>query len=445
MALDDISSLFGQEFAQKMAAMQELQSISRTPLHLERLKYKPRLPKMLQGPVRTEKTIKTSASGDAEIIQSLFPLTFGQEAVRIVPGEAPSSKPLRIGVLFSGGPAPGGHNVIAGLYDYLSKRNPMNKLIGFTPGPKGLIQGKHMEIDAEKLAPFRNFGGFHLIGSDRTKIETDEQFASVKKNCESLDLDGVVVIGGDDSNTNAGVLAEYFAKEKLKTKVIGVPKTIDGDLRNEYVETSFGYDSACKVYAEQIGNLSFDAMSARNTYHFCRLMGREASHILLEAALETHPNFVIVGEEVKAKNQKLSEIASAVADMVVERNLKGLDYGVVVLSEGFIDFLPDVHNLIEELNELMAHGDSNAEPDVNAVAAKLSAESAKCFSTLPSYIQLQLLADRDPHGNVQVSKIESDKLLADVVADELKKRKKAGTYKGAFRVVPHFLGYEARC
>lgn len=448
-----------------------------TPLALERLSYRPRCPPVLRGAFTVHRaSAPLKAIDDDEQISAMFPHVHHKPMVEIGfhDGEGPVTigKPLRVGILFSGGPASGGHNVVAGLYDFLATRNVSSALFGFLGGPSGLIDGKYKDITEENLFRFRNQGGFHLLGSGRTKIETPEQLAAAFSTCERLNLDGLVIVGGDDSNTNACVLAEYIAKKGGKTCVIGVPKTIDGDLRNAYIEASFGFDTACKLYAELVSNLAFDAVSAQKVYHFCRLMGRSASHITLEVALQTHPNMAIISEEVAAHKQTLPMVVDMIADLVCERSALGKNHGIIILPEGLVEFMPDIKSLINELNEVLAQqasvngtaadassmgmaeeaDEANALGDVDEsarvireIARKLSKESADLLGALPPAFAVQLCMDRDPHGNVQVSKIESERLLAEMVEKELEKRKQEGTYRGKFSAVTHFLGYEGRC
>lgn len=384
---------------------------------------------------------------NAEKLATLFPKTFGRPSVHVKAagaGDAAASKaPLKIGAVLSGGQAPGGHNVIAGLFDYVKRVHPDGVLYGFLDGPKGLFSGKYRVIDAEYMANYRSLGGFDIIGSGRDKIETPEQFAGSKAVCERLGLDGVVVIGGDDSNTNAAVLAEYFAANGCATRVIGGPKTIDGDLKIPgHVDISFGFDTACKTYAEEIGNLCLDALSAGKYYFFVRLMGRAASNITLECALQTHPNITLLGEEVAARKQNLASITEEIVHVITERATSGKNYGVILVPEGLIEFVPEMNSLLGEINELLAAG---TEGTVTAVADALSANNAALFNYLPASIKKQLLAERDPHGNVQVSLIETEKLLAETVSHELDRLTRAGKYTGSFNPQYFFLGYEGRC
>ncbi len=371
----------------------------------------------------------TACLRNEEELKARFPQTYGRPVLHLKKGEAKKAHPLRVGVVFSGGQAPGGHNVIAGLFDALKKLHQKSTLLGFLDGPNGIIQGKYKELDASSIVSFRNQGGFDLIGSGRTKIESEDQLESAFKTLTSLNLDGLVIIGGDDSNTNAAILAEYLLQKGSKTKVIGVPKTIDGDLQNPWVAIPFGFDTACKVYSEMIGNICKDALSAKKYYHFIKLMGRSASHITLECALKTHPNCALIGEEIAFNKTTLKEITRQLADLVCKREREDKNYGVVLIPEGLIEFIPEIRALIEEIN---------AETSFDKQA--LTESSRECFISLPEEIQKQLLLDRDPHGNVQVSSIETEKLLISCVKKELKER----SYKGKFSPVAHFLGYEGR-
>lgn len=407
-----------------------------SPLQKERLKYQPKLPKILQNPEKLILKEKETLSV-ADELAPLFPKTLSQPIVHIEVGAPLDKKPLKVGVVLSGGQAAGGHNVISGLFDALKKLHPKSRLFGFLNGPKGIIENKTKEITEEMLANYRNQGGFDLIGSGRTKIETSEQFESSEKTVKTLDLDGLVIVGGDDSNTTAALLAEYFLSHEVKTKVVGVPKTIDGDLKNERIEISFGFDTASKTYSEYIGNVLRDTLSAKKYYFFIKLMGRTASHLTLECALQTHPNLTLIGEEIESQKKTVSDITREIADMISER--KGKDYGVILIPEGIIEFIPEFKVLIKELNALQAQNVPNSE-----IRSRLTQESLKAFNSLPKTIQEQLLLDRDPHGNVQVSKIETERLFIELVKEELKKRKDAGTYKGEFSPQPLFCGYEGR-
>lgn len=400
-----------------------------------RAEHKPELPKILQNlhQVRFEKGGPTSSVADQGEIQKYFPQTFGRPVLKGKEGDQRKTSPLKVGVVLSGGQAAGGHNVISGLFDALKALNPQSRLFGFLGGPSGIVENKTIEITQEVIAPYRNQGGFDLIGSGRTKIETDEQLDASLKTAQALGLNGIVVVGGDDSNTNAAILAEYFLKHGCKTVVIGVPKTIDGDLKNEYIPISFGFDTAAKTYAEMIGNIERDALSAKKYYHFIKLMGRSASHITLECALATHPNVALIGEEIEAKKMTLAQVTKEVADVVEERAKRGMNYGVVLVPEGLIEFIPEVKTLIQELNSLVAKEEKE-------IASKLSGPSKSCFLALPEEIQKQLLIDRDPHGNVQVSQIETEKMLMSAVKNELARR----SSKGKFAALNHFFGYEGR-
>lgn len=398
--------------------------------------YSPQLPKALRHlkKVHWSKGKATTAIQDVDELRQLFPHTFGRPMLSAEEGSERQSKPLRVGVVLSGGQAAGGHNVIAGLFDALKILNTESRLFGFLGGPGGIIGNKYKELTAEIVNPYRNQGGFDMIGSGRTKIETEEQLQSSLSNLQRLQLDGLVIIGGDDSNTNAAILAEYFIKNGSHTKVVGVPKTIDGDLKNEYIATSFGFDTACKTYSEMIGNIGRDALSAKKYTHFVKLMGRSASHIALECALSTHPNAALISEEIAAKKMTLAQITKGLADLVAKRSEAGKDYGLILIPEGLIEFIPEIKVLIQELNQLMAvHDPSEA-------LKKLTSASANCLSAMPETIQKQLLLERDPHGNVNVSPIETERLLIETVSKELKAR----GFKGKFSAVPHFFGYEGR-
>lgn len=344
--------------------------------------------------------------------------------------------------MLSGGPAPGGHNVICGMYDFITDLNPENQLIGFLAGPDGLLKSKYVVLDAQAVAPFRNQGGFHMIGSGRTKIESPEQFAAARKTVEELDLDALVIVGGDDSNSNAMKLAENFRNYNLKCCVNGAPKTIDNDLRNAQVEVSFGFDTASKNYAHAIACLAYDAVSARKTYHFVRVMGRSASHIALECALQAHPNLCFIGEEVEEKKMTLTTVVDQVVKLIIDRANQGSNYGIVVLPEGLVEFMPDVEALISDINEILASGKAMGKHDI---ADQLPEDHAKLFSALPPIIADQLMLERDPHGNVQVAKIEAERLVIGMVSVKLAEKKKEGIYTGKFSAVPHYLGYEGRC
>ena len=389
----------------------------------------------------------------ASSLAAIFPKTYQQPMIHFHKDNSQKHKPLRVGFVFSGGQAAGGHNVASGLFDALKKLNRDSLLFGFLDGPKGIIENKYHEITAEMLAPYRNQGGFDLIGSGRTKIETDEQFAASAKTVTDLKLDGLVVIGGDDSNTNAALLAEYFLQKGIQTKVAGVPKTIDGDLKNEYIEIPFGFDSATKTYSEIIGNILIDALSAKKYTFFIKLMGRTASHIALECALKTQPNLTFIGEEVEAQKKTVQDITNTIADLIIERARAGKDYGVILIPEGLIEFIPECKILIQELNTLLAPEEAHAKQLEAFSSSKekiayflnlLSKESQQCFLSLPDDIQVQLLLDRDPHGNVQVSKIDTERLFIVTVKKELKRLEKETNFKVKFSAQPLFCGYEGR-
>jgi pyrophosphate--fructose-6-phosphate 1-phosphotransferase len=418
-----------------------------------RLTYQPKLPSTLSDIRNLVRVPKKEHSPVKPAVAVFFPKTAGQPPLLFAPGAAPSHPPLRVAVLFSGGQAAGGHNVIGGLYDALKTLHADSRLFGFTNGPKGLIENTAIEITEPLLAPYRNQGGFDLIGSGRTKIETAEQFAAALEAAQARELDGIVIIGGDDSNTNAAFLAEYFLQQGSKTAVIGMPKTIDGDLKSGDIEIPFGFDTAVKTYSEIIGNILRDALSAKKSYYFIRLMGRSASHITLECALQTRPNMAIIAEEVAATKKTLSQLTVEICDLICRRAEKGKDYGAILVPEGLIEFIPEFKVLISELNHLLAAENLYAEaiqkidsPEerILYISRKLSLESKQCLAAIPREIQNQLLMDRDSHGNVQVSKIETERLLMEMVRRELEKRKVSRRYIGTFSAQPLFLGYEGR-
>ena len=423
-----------------------------SPLQQARAAYAPKLPAALQkgAAVCVQEGEATTAVADVEKVQALFKSTFGSPVLTFAPGCGEKKAAINVGVILSGGQAPGGHNVIAGLFDGLKSLNADSRLFGFLKGPDGLVKGEFMELTADIIDAYRNTGGFDMIGSGRTKLETEEQFEAAKANCEKAGISALVIIGGDDSNTNACVLAEYFKSNNVGIQVIGCPKTIDGDLKNEWIEASFGFDTACRVYSELIGNIGRDANSAKKYWHFIKLMGRSASHIALECALQTQPNAAIISEEVAAKKMTLGQIVDDLAAIVAGRAAAGMNFGVALIPEGLVEFIPEIKVLIAELNDLLA---ANAEAveamdkneKVAFAAGKLSAESAKVFASLPAGIQMQLCNDRDPHGNVQVSLIETEKMLAEMVGTKLKAMKAEGTFKGKFATQTHFFGYEGRC
>ena len=425
-------------------------------LQKARYEYAPKLPGMLRNGIADICVLEgaeTQSVADQEKIKALFPNTYGKKEITFQKGANTSeAKKQIVGVILSGGQAPGGHNVICGLYDALKATNPENELYGFKGGPSGLIEDSYVIFDDKYIDQYRNTGGFDIIGSGRTKLETEEQFAIVAEVCKKHGITAVVIIGGDDSNTNAAVLAEYFAAHNTGVQVIGCPKTIDGDLKNEDIECSFGFDTATKTYSELIGNIERDANSAKKYWHFIKVMGRSASHVALECALETQPNICLVSEEVAAKKMSLSAIADYIADSVEARGNKGMNFGVAIIPEGVVEFVPEFSVLIHEINELLAGSKADAFNALPTWADKyafiengLTKESMEVFAILPQTIQQQLFLDRDPHGNVQVSLIESEKLFSALVADKLATRKAAGTYKGKFGALHHFFGYEGRC
>lgn len=424
-------------------------------LQKARYEYSPKLPTVLRGEIGTVVPTygqPTNAASDQEALKALFPNTYGLPKVSFGKGTNKDvAKKVNVGVILSGGQAPGGHNVICGLYDALKKANPENQLYGFLGGPSGILEDKYMVMTDELIDQYRNTGGFDIIGSGRTKLETKEQFAVCTKVCREHSINAIVIIGGDDSNTNAAVLAEYFRANNEPVCVVGCPKTIDGDLKNESIETSFGFDTATKTYSELIGNIERDANSARKYWHFIRLMGRSASHIALECAMQTQPNICLVGEEVEAKNQSVEDITNYIADIVAKRSEKGLNFGVCLVPEGLIEFIPSLKVLIAEINDLLAKTEAQfnaletSADKISFVEQRLSTSSKSVFDSLPVEIKAQLLADRDPHGNVQVSKIETEKLLIQTVGARLAQMKKEGKYNGKFNSQNHFFGYEGRC
>ncbi|HJT22936.1 MAG TPA: diphosphate--fructose-6-phosphate 1-phosphotransferase [bacterium] len=426
-----------------------------SPLQKARNAYQPKLPKVLAGnpsKVAVKFGKGTHAISDREAVKKLFPNTYGQPEVSFAAGKGSASmkRVLKVAMVLSGGQAPGGHNVVAGLFDGLQKLNPRSRLIGYLGGPSGLVENKKMEITGKLLEDYRNTGGFDIIGSGRTKLETAEQFEAVVNNLLKEGISALVVVGGDDSNTNAAVLAEYFKAKNYPIRVIGCPKTIDGDLKNEQIEVSFGFDTATKVYSELAGNVGRDCLSAKKYWHFIKVMGRSASHIALEVALKAHPNICLISEEVAAHQWTLAEITGQVAKVVAERAAKKMNYGVVLVPEGLLEFIPEMKKLIGELNDLLAHNAEfekleTAGEKIDFVHRHLGADSQKAFQSLPPSIQAQLLADRDPHGNVQVSKIETEKLLIEAVDLKLRQWKKENTYHGKFSGQGHFFGYEGRC
>ena len=419
-------------------------------LQKERAAYKPKLPKALQGAVEVKEGASTQSVDNQEEIKNLFPNTYGMPLVEFVPGKEISRQAMNVGVILSGGQAPGGHNVISGLFDEIKKLNPANCLYGFLMGPGGLVDHNYIEITSDFLNDYRNTGGFDMIGSGRTKLEKEDQFEKGLQIIRQLNIKAIVIIGGDDSNTNACVLAEYYAAKKYGVQVIGCPKTIDGDLKNDQIETSFGFDTATKTYSELIGNIERDCNSARKYWHFIKLMGRSASHIALECALQTQPNICLISEEIEKKDMTLNQIVENVCDVIAYRASKGWNFGTVLIPEGLIEFIPAIGRLIDELNDLLAaHGADYKDLDKDAqrayIVAHLSGENKDTFETLPEGVARQLSLDRDPHGNVQVSLIETEKLLSDMCEIKLAKWTQAGKYNGKFAPQHHFFGYEGRC
>ena len=424
--------------------------MEKSALQKARAAYQPKLPKALQGAVKVMEGAPTQSVDNQEEIKQLFPNTYGMPLVEFVPAESETTKAMNVGVILSGGQAPGGHNVISGLFDEVKKLNPENRLYGFLMGPGGLVDHKYIEITEELIADYRNTGGFDLIGSGRTKLEEVSQFEKGIEILRQLDIKALVIIGGDDSNTNACVLAEYYAAKNYGVQVIGCPKTIDGDLKNDQIETSFGFDTACKTYAEVIGNIERDCNSARKYWHFIKLMGRSASHIALECALQTQPNICLISEEIQQKDLTLNQVVEQIAETVAYRASQGNNFGVVLIPEGLIEFIPAIGRLIQELNDLLAaHGADYKDLDKDAqreyILAHLSEANKATFETLPEGVARQLSLDRDPHGNVQVSLIETEKLLSEMVGDKLAQWKAEGKYTGSFSALHHFFGYEGRC
>ena len=424
--------------------------MEKSALQKARMAYVPKLPEALKGFVKVKEGAPTQSVDDQEDIKKLFPNTYGMPIVEFEASSEGNNQAMNVGVILSGGQAPGGHNVITGLFDTIKKLNPDNKLYGFILGPGGLVDHKYIEITEDFIDDYRNTGGFDMIGSGRTKLEKVEQFEKGLEIIRELNIKAVVIIGGDDSNTNACVLAEYYAAKNYGVQVIGCPKTIDGDLKNSQIETSFGFDTATKTYSELIGNIERDCNSARKYWHFIKLMGRSASHIALECALQCQPNICLVSEEIKAKNMTLNQIVEQICDVIAYRASQGNNFGVILIPEGLIEFIPSIGKLIEELNDLLAsHGDDYKGLDPAAqreyILAHLSEENKQTFSTLPANVARQLSLDRDPHGNVQVSLIETEKLLSDMCEAKLAQWKAEGKYDGKFSALHHFFGYEGRC
>jgi len=425
--------------------------MEKSALQIARAAYQPKLPKALRGTLKVVEGAPTESVADQAEIRKLFPNTYGMPYLRFEETEgSPLTAAVNCGVILSGGQAPGGHNVIAGLFDGLKKLNPANRLYGFLLGPGGLVDHKYMELTADIIDEYRNTGGFDIIGSGRTKLEKKEQFDKGLEILKQLDIKALVIIGGDDSNTNACVLAEYYKAIGAGVQVIGCPKTIDGDLKNSEIETSFGFDTATKVYSEVIGNIERDCNSAKKYWHFVKLMGRSASHIALECALQTQPNICIISEEVEAKNMTLDDITTYIANVVAARAAKGLNFGTILIPEGLIEFVPAIKKLIAELNDMLAKNQKefdaiSTDDKIAYVSRHLSADNAAIFESLPAGVAKQLALERDPHGNVQVSLIETEQLLAEMVAKKLDEWKKEGKYVGKFATQHHFFGYEGRC
>ena len=418
-------------------------------LQKARAAYQPKLPKALQGPVKAIEGAATQSVGNQAEIKELFPNTYGMPVITFEPGEPTALPPFNVGIILSGGQAPGGHNVISGLFDGVKSLNPANKLYGFILGPGGLVDHNYMEITSDIMDKYRNTGGFDIIGSGRTKLEEVDQFEKGIQILRELNIKALVIIGGDDTNTNACVLAEYYAAKKYGVQVIGCPKTIDGDLKNEQIETSFGFDTACKTYSELIGNIQRDCNSARKYWHFIKLMGRSASHIALECALQCQPNICLISEEVEAKAMSLDDVVTYIAKAVAKRAEEGNNFGTVLIPEGIIEFIPAIKKLIAELNDVLASPEAgtinSANEQIEFVKQHISRENLATFLSLPADVAAQLALDRDPHGNVQVSLIETEKLLSRMVADKLAVWKKSGKYVGKFGSQHHFFGYEGRC
>lgn len=428
-----------------------------SPLQIERLKYQPKLPTSLANGINKlllQEGSATESVNNQDEIRELFSNTYGKPTITFQVSEFETQSEKRnVGVILSGGQAPGGHNVIAGLFDALKQANPENKLYGFLGGPSGIIDGKYVEITSEFIDEYRNTGGFDIIGSGRTKLETEEQFMKAWNNCQNLNISGIVIVGGDDSNTNAAMLAEWFISKEANVQVIGCPKTIDGDLKNDQIEISFGFDTATKTYAEMIGNIQRDANSAKKYWHFIKLMGRSATHVGLEVALQTQPNITLISEEVEEKKWSLNQIVNNMADVIARRADIGKNFGIALIPEGLIEFIPEMKSMIAELNDVLAlvEDDSEYQNSKNdfekfeIIKGRLNEINAQVYDSLPTMIKEQLLMDRDPHGNVQVSKIETEKLLIEMLKDKLAILKKQGRYSGKFAEQAHFFGYEGRC
>ena len=422
--------------------------MEKSALQMARAAYQPKLPKALQGAVKVKEGAATQSVGDQEEIKKLFPNTYGMPIVEFEPATEANNTKMNVGIILSGGQAPGGHNVITGLFDQIKKLNPENRLFGFILGPGGLVDHNYMELTADIIDEYRNTGGFDMIGSGRTKLEKVDQFEKGLEIIRELNIKAIVIIGGDDSNTNACVLAEYYAAKNYGVQVIGCPKTIDGDLKNDQIETSFGFDTACKTYSELIGNIERDCNSARKYWHFIKVMGRSASHIALECALQTQPNICLVSEEIEQKGMSLDDIVTYIANAVCQRAADGNNFGTVIIPEGVIEFIPAIKKLIAQLNDVLAMPEAkelDRHESIDFVKAHLTDENLAVFNSLPTGVARQLALDREPHGNVQVSLIETEKLLSTMVAQKLEKMKKEGKYAGKFSAQHHFFGYEGRC
>ena len=422
--------------------------MKKSALQIARAAYQPKLPKALQGAVKVKEGHATQSVGDQEEIKKLFPNTYGMPIVEFEPATEANTKKMNVGIILSGGQAPGGHNVITGLFDAVKRLNPENRLYGFILGPGGLVDHNYMELTADIIDEYRNTGGFDMIGSGRTKLEKVNQFEKGLEIIRQLDIKAIVIIGGDDSNTNACVLAEYYAAKNYGVQVIGCPKTIDGDLKNEQIETSFGFDTACKTYSELIGNIERDCNSARKYWHFIKVMGRSASHIALECALQTQPNICLISEEIEEKAMSLDDIVDYIANAVCQRAADGNNFGTVIIPEGVIEFIPAIKKLIAQLNDVLAMPEAkeiSRDEQVDFAKSHLTEENLAVFNSLPVGVARQLALDRDPHGNVQVSLIETEKLLSTMVAQKLEKMKKEGKFVGKFGTQHHFFGYEGRC
>ncbi|MBO5173349.1 MAG: diphosphate--fructose-6-phosphate 1-phosphotransferase [Bacteroidaceae bacterium] len=426
--------------------------MEKSALQIARAAYQPKLPKALQGAVKAQEGAATQSVGNQEEIKALFPNTYGMPVVEFVSAESENNTAINVGIILSGGQSPGGHNVISGLYDGVKSLNKDSKLYGFLMGPGGLVDHKYVEFTDELIDEYRNTGGFDIIGSGRTKLEKESQFEAGYEILKELGIKALVIIGGDDSNTNACVLAEYYAAKQYGVQVIGCPKTIDGDLKNEQIETSFGFDTACKTYSELIGNIQRDCNSARKYWHFIKLMGRSASHIALECALETQPNVCLISEEIEQKEMSLDDVVTYIAKIVADRAADGNNFGTVLIPEGLIEFIPAIKKLIQQLNEVLtdpATGESRefagAEEQIAFVKGNIAPENLAILESLPADVARQLCLDRDPHGNVQVSLIETEKLLSRMVEGKLAAWKKEGKYTGKFSAQHHFFGYEGRC